>query len=464
MGRRDYPDAEEIVKRATKLQTEAGTQDALDAGAIGGWTQKHVIDAQPRGKPKIKAIGTGIIGGMVDRRVNIVGARPFGRVLSRGGDEAEAHVSDKLEPWLNTITWMGEIDDAWDHGVQYQQLTGVAWHEVLPAPSFYGDSEYEELVEEWGSAEGDEVKRVREKIRIWRRDHPLIIWRGPNPRSVFADKDERPGPSSVYEFRELERDAIKSRFPKADLGEEKHKKFAVIEFANDVYVATILLKTKAFLGSPWEHGMGCNPYVCITRGPVPDNEQGFTHVGAAFHAREMVQSLDESMTDWREGMRKEVKAPIIFRLLPLLRQAFGMEDKKIEPDKDGNVILVGDKDHGHEGAERYPTPTVNEQLGQYIGMVGMYADKTGAYMPQLMGYGPSGESAVHQDTARQSAITGELEIPHRNLQEGFAAICARFFRCVIALDESLPEGCGRSLSGQWTGSTSQRRLLSPLRT
>lgn len=443
MSRRGEPDAEKIVQRAKKHRDGASVQDTLDGQAVDHYTQAHRIETQGGKDDQPKAIGTGIVGGMVDRRVNIVGARPFIRVLSRGGDTAEQHASDTLEPWLNTIIWLAEGgEEVWSTGVQDQQLIGEAWSKVLPAPQFYNDSEYEELIDRWNRLveDSEDTAGVKEEIRVYRRDNPTIVWRYVDVRGVFFDRDDRPGLAGVYEFRKIDRDVIESRFLDTVL-EGKDKEFEVIEYANDVYVATVLCKTKTFLGEPWKHGMGCNPYVRIKRAPLRNNSQGHTRSGAAYHSREMVHSLDESMTDWRSGMRREAKSPLVYTLIPQIRVNLGIEnEKRIEPDKKGNLTLYAHKEYGKEEVARAPTPTVNEQLGQYISLVTMYADKTGAWMPQLLGEGPSGESAVHQASSRQSAITGELEIPHRNLEQGIADVGERFFRCVISLDNDLPEG------------------------
>ena len=448
MGRRDYPDAERIAKRAAKLRDNLGSQSALDTKSIDQYFQHHLIPVQ---KKEDKGVGSGIVGSMVDHRSNIEGGRPEGRVLALGGEKAETHASGKLEPWLNTAVWLAQGDfDVWDKGVKRQQTIGETAGVVLPAPQFHGGTEYKELVDEWNRLidEKEDTEDVKERMRVYRRDHFPIAWRDVDTTSCFSDWDDE-GRAEVYYFRKLSRSTIEGRFPDAEI-EENREDFDVIEHANDVYISTItpegggilgIGKGKGkLLGEPLEHGMGINPFYFITRGPVLENKEGFTRTGCAFHAREMVQSLDESLTDWRGGMHREAKPGLMVTLVPAVRRLLGVEDKKIERDpKTGNITLYASKEEGVEKAERAPTPTVNEQLGSYIGLVGMYADKSGAHVPQMLGEGPSGESAVHQSTARQSAITGELEVPHRHLQEGFAAVCERVFRCVIALDKMLPE-------------------------
>ena len=454
MGRRDKPDAERTAKRARKLQA-ASNQSALDTKSIDQYTQAHLIKAR---KKDADAIGFGMVGNMWDKRTNILGSRPLAKVIARGGLEAGEHASDTLEPWLNTIVWQAEGDfDVWDKGLQDQQGIGRAWSKVLPAAQFYGDTEYAELVAEWLRLieAQEDTDDVRKRIQAYRQNNPAIAWRYVDPTCTFREWDER-GVAGVYEFGKMTRLDIEARWPEA-LPEGKDEELDVIHYANDVWIASLLPEGGGiagtgiarspgrFLDEPWEHGMGINPYVCISRGPLRNNAQGYEFTGCSFQVREMSDSLDESATDWRSGMHREAKSPLVYHLIPQVRQNLNLPDMEIKPDDAGNIVMYGDKEHGVETVERGPVPTVNEQLGQYIGMVGSQADRSGAFVPQLMGYGSSGESAVHQDLARQSAITGEMEMPHRRLEEGFAEVCKRFFRCVIALDDQLPEGADKEM-------------------
>ncbi len=449
MGRRDYPGAERIAKRANKLRGDSSAQTTLDDTSKDQYTQAHIISAEHK---EDQAVGSGTVGGMVDRRVNIMGARPFGRILAHGGHEAEAHASGKLEPFVNAAAWLAQGDfDVWDKGVQRQQTIGETAGVVLPAPHFHGGKEYQDLKDEWNRLidEEKDTKDVRENMRVYRRDHFPIAWRDVDMATCFVDWDDE-GRAEVYYFRKLPRNTIEKRFPGIEI-EENKEDFEVIEYANDVYVATIAPKGQGFsgmgvtgpegefLGDPWKHEMGINPYYFIQRAPLIENSQGYTRTGAAFHAREMLQSLDESMTFMRSGMRREGKAPLVYRLIPAIRTFLHLEEKKIEPDMKGNLTLYGDKEHGLEDVTRGPTPTVNEQYPYYIGLLGSYIDRAGGHTPQMIGEGPSGSSAVRQSIDRQSAITGELEVPHRRLEEGFAAVCERLLRCVIALDKMLPK-------------------------
>ena len=455
MGRRDYPDAEKIAKRAKELKDKGGAQRTLDNKEIDQYHQQHVILAQQKDD---KAIGTGIVGVMVDSRVNIMGSRPRAKIMARGGQEAEKHASDTLEPWANIMPWQAQGDfDVWDTGLHDHQLIGEFWSKVLAAPQFYRDSGYMELIEEWNRLveKGEDTKDVRERVKLYRRDNPAIVWRYVDPKDVYPDPDER-GMAEVYEFRKMTRAEIESRF--GSLPEDtKDEDIEVIEYANEVYVTTVLPesggfagfgKTPArFLGDPWEHGEGCNPYVRIKRGPLRANPQGYTRSGCAYHAREMVQSLDESLTDFRGTMRREAESPVQATLIPALRVRYGLDAATIDvpsgSDNKALVLLAGEE--GEEKMGRFPVAEVNPQYPTYFGMVAAYADRAGADRPQLMGEGPSGQSAVHQDISRQSALTSELEVSHRNLEDGFAEVVKRCFRCVVALDRTLPEGASKEM-------------------
>ncbi len=447
--------ADEIVKNGTKLKDDGGSQRNLDQQAIDQYTQDRVVqaydpsgdDKQGEGKPR--KIGTGTVGMMVDRNVNVLRPKPFAKVIAFGGISAEDHASGTLEPWLNTIIWIAQGDfDVWNTGILDLDLIGEAWSKVLPAPQFWADDEYQGLVDAWNKlvedgADKDKVEEAKEKARIYRRDNCAIVWRYVDPLSVYPDRDER-GISDVYEFRKMERGEIEALG--GDIGNEKDAE--VIEWANHEYVATVLVgkggigrrvtgttKEPMFLKGPWPHGLGTHPYVRIQRDPIRANKSGHVRRGSSYHIRFMSESLDETITDWRTVMRKEVESPPIIKLNPRLRGRLNLDEKTVDVSPNKALILYMDE-HGTEEAGRYPTATVNPQLEAYFQLIATYADRAGGWRPNLIGQGPSGESAVRFSEGRQAAL-GELGVAHGNLQNGFARVGELCFRCVISLDREV---------------------------
>ncbi|MEE9569461.1 MAG: hypothetical protein V3W37_08750 [Candidatus Binatia bacterium] len=447
--------AEQIAKKAEELKKSSGSQLTLDNQAVDQYTQDRVVESYDpnrngaRGDFKPKPIGTGTVGMMVDRNVNVLRPKPFCRVIAFGGITAEEHASGKLEPWLNTIIWIAQGDfDVWNTGILDLDLIGEAWSKVLPAPQFWADDELTELVDKLNvlvaeGADEDAIKKAKETVRVYRRDNCAIVWRYVDPISVYPVWDER-GIAEVYEIRKMEKGEIERLG--GDIGEEKEAE--VIEWSNHENVASVLTgksgivnmvtgkaREPSFLRDPWPHGLGTYPYVRIQRDPIRSNKSGHTRRGSFYHLRFMSESLDETITDWRTVMRKEVESPPIIKMNPGLRQRLGLEEKTVDVSPNEPLILYVDET-GTEDAGRYPTATVNPQLGDYFSLVATYADRAGGWRPQVIGQGPSGESAVRFSEGRQAAL-GELGVAHGNLEAGFARVGELFLRSVLSLDQEV---------------------------
>ena len=445
--RRGKPDAQDIDKRAREKEAASGDQQKLDKQMISQYHQDHVIDAyQPQNtgnKKIVKPVGMGIVGTQIDRNVHVLRPRPTARVNAVGGQEAERHVSGRIEPWLNIAVWRSQGDfPVWDTGLLDQNLIGEFVSKVLPAPQFWADDEVADEVEKLNSlvSEGapeEEIKKQKAKLQRAKDDNWPIVWRYVDPTSTYDVWDER-GRAEVFEVRKITRETIESRFGAIDLPNDvkKDTELEVIEYANHEYVASILRRGRGrvnkrpaqFLKEPWKHGVGMLPYTFIRFDPMRQNDRGHTRRGASYHGREMVQMVDESITDLRTVSRKEVETPLWARLIPRLRAGLGLEEKSIKIEEGVPVILL----QGEEGSEeigRVATPTVNPNLFALVQFGAEYLDRSGAHRPETIGQGPAGQSAVHLDTARQAQIT-ELSVAHFNAQDGFANICKLHLRAL----------------------------------
>jgi hypothetical protein len=444
--RRGKPDAKDVDKRTREKEASSGSQQKLDQQMISQYHQDHVIDAyQPKStgnKKIVKPVGMGIVGTQIDRNVHVLRPRPSARVNAVGGQEAERHVSGTIEPWLNIAVWRSQGDfPVWDTGLLDQNLIGEFASKVLPAPQFWADDEVAKEVDRLNSlvSEGapeEEIKKQKAKLQRAKDDNWPIVWRYVDPTSTYDAWDER-GRAEVFEVRKLTRETIESRFGAIDLPDDvkKETELEVVEYANHTHVASVLRRgggirkrDAVFLKEPWEHGLGMLPYTFIRFDPMRQNDRGHTRRGASYHGREMVQMVDESITDLRTVSRKEVETPLWARLIPRLRAALGLEEKSITIEEGVPIVLL----QGEEGSEeigRVATPTVNPNLFALVQFGAEYLDRSGAHRPETIGQGPAGQSAVHLDTARQAQIT-ELSVAHFNAQDGFANICKLHLRAL----------------------------------
>ncbi len=450
MTRKGLPDPLDIDKRAREKEAASSAQSKLDKQMISQYHQDHVIDAyqpQSTGNKKIvKPIGMGIVGTQIDRNVHVLRPPPTARVNAVGGQEAERHVSGKIEPWLNLAVWLSQGDfPVWDTGLLDLNLIGEFASKVLPAPQFWADDEVAEEVDRLNSlvAEGaseEEVEKQKANLQRAKGEAWPLVWKYVDPTSTYREWDER-GVAEVFEVRKLTRDIIETRFGAIDLPDDLKKQtdIEVIEYANHKYVASILRgggkRPSSFLKAPWEHGLRMLPYTFIRFDPVRRNDRGHTRRGASYHGREMVQMVDESITDLRTVSRKEVETPLWARLIPRLRAALGLEEKTIKVEEGKPVILL----QGEEGSEeigRVATATVNPNLFALVQFGAEYLDRSGAHRPETIGQGPEGQSAVHLDTARQAQIT-ELSVAHSNAEDGFANICKLHLRALASLNDTV---------------------------
>jgi hypothetical protein len=456
--RRGIPDAIDIDDRAREKEKSSGAQRKLDKQMVSQYHQDHVIDAyqpQTTGNKKIvKPIGMGIVGTQIDRNVHVLRPTPSARVNAVGGNEAERHVSQTLEPWLNTAVWRSQGDfPVWDTCLLDQSLIGESMSKVLPAPQFWAEDEVEEEIDRLNElvAEGapeEEIKKQKIQVQRAKDNAWPIVWRYIDPITTYAVWDER-GIAEVFEVRKIPREYIETRFGAIDLPEDlkKQSQIEIIDYLNHTHAATILRsgtgiagtgfgkREAVFLKEPWEHGMGELPVVSISFDPMRPNDRGHTRRGASYHGREMVQMVDESITDLRTVTRKEVETPLWARIIPRLRASVGLEETKITVEE-GQPVIIYQGEEGSEELGRVATATVNPNLFALVQFGTEYLDRSGAHRPETIGQGPAGQSAVHLDTARQAQIT-ELSVAHTNAQDGFAKICRLHFRAVQSLNETI---------------------------
>lgn len=454
MSRREKPTAKYIVGLLKRKEEEFGNQARdFDKDAVEQYLQTNIKSAYTpagknvQGEPDIKAVGSGAIGFMQDQDVSIIHTKPFGHIIAFGGKDAERHASQVVEPWVNTAVWLGaQGEPVWDKGCLNLENVGRCWFKVLPAPQLWQGEDLEELVKAWNEADGEEERKsAKEKVEEYKANPANfpIVWKRCAPSSTWPESDERPGVSEVVESRKMGVAAVEARLGELPKEAKGEREIEVIEYANDVYVATAIKGATKwhhlgrdddfFLYEPWEHGLGVNPYVLINGLPMPDNNEGRTWRSATLHLHKLVPTMDEILTDMRTSFHKSAVTPYFVKADLALRAEQGIEEKQIKVEENKEVQMLITEDAG-----LFPTPEVNPTMFHFlnwgtqfmeIGMMGREAQA---------GQTMSGQSAVSQEQARQVA-NGRLAIPHQSLQDGFAQVCERFLRAVVALNKKFPE-------------------------
>ncbi|MEE9149935.1 MAG: hypothetical protein V3U27_21365 [Candidatus Tectomicrobia bacterium] len=442
---------------ATDLKDRVnGQQSRLDDQAVEQYLQTYSLSLYDpgqnegtRGESGVEAVGTGMVGFLVDQDVSVLGSRPWNTVLGLGGKTADLHASGKLEPWLNTAMWLGTRGiKVWEKQVLRLRLLGYTFSKVLPAPQLLAGDELEELVEDLNKliargASEELIKEQNGKIDDWKRDNPAIVWRDVG-RRTYAVYDDM-GLSEVVEFRWIDRYVVESLM--GDLpGDLKGRQIEVVEWANDKYVGTLLrgirgvgARNAEFIKEPWEHGLGINPYVLMEGDPMPEMSEtpesavGWFYKGAAFHLRNMLPAVDEVMSDLVTSFHAETIAPPLLKSDIETRVKMGLEEKEIKVDGNNAVNILLKEDAG-----RFPTQQINPDALRFVGMAQQFANQSGLFRPALTGAMLSGQSAVGLEESRQIA-TAELKIPHAALAQGFADAGGRFFRAVISLARDFPD-------------------------
>ena len=455
MSRTSSPDAKAIEKLAKRKSEDFNSQlNDLDNKAIEQYLQtdrKSLYQPEGQGEAALRPVGSGMMGFMDDQDVSVLHTKPLARVEPLGDRDARQHASGKLEPWLNSAIWIGAGGyRVWDKGVLALVNVGRFWSKVLPAPQItIGDdlgkmiAELNQLMEQEASEE--EIRRVKDKISDYKANPANfpIRWLYV-ATATWPVYDERPGHSEVVEKRKISCDVVEEKLGRLPDEYKDKKNIEVIEYANDIWVATVLPhggdRESGFLIPPWEHGLGVNPYVLIEGNPLPDNDEGWEWRGGAFHMRHLLPAVDEVLSDFSTNIHNETVTPPYVVVNLEQRAAHGIEDKTIEVSPNKTVKMYTGQGWREE-AGRFPTATLNPDALKFVTLAQELAYIGGLNRPALAGIAPSGQAGVTLETARQIA-TGEMKIPHSSLEEGFAQIGSRFLRAVKSLAERYPDILG----------------------
>lgn len=422
-------DAKDVMGLHEKLRGRYATQLALDNIMLDLYVQKKFLNVKRSETDlAVQPVGTGLGGFLVDQKATVLSGPLFLRVISRGGQKADRHASDRLEPYLNTALRCLE-DDQEVRGLIEQDvlLYGRAWSPLLPAPFFWADDEMREMVDKKASADEFEAYMSNNIPIVWRH------WDSKAIHPVFNDKGE---PARLVYWRQMYADDIVDRW--GDVLPARTKSDAlidVIDYVDKKEIGSVITgKEPRLAREPWEHQMGCVPVAYYAGGRLPPNNYGLYWKGALFHARELLHSMDETMTDIRTNIRDFTIAPPVVTVNPDVRGAMQGWPSTVEwkPGNETTInLLTG------ETVSRFPVSQITIDAYQYLMKAREYLELT-SLREGLSGSGPSGQSAVHLTGSNQIS-KAELQRYLDGLKRGYKKVGELLLRCPAALNAEFGE-------------------------
>ncbi len=429
------PTGKYITKLGRRLGPKFGRQKSMDDKMLDLHVQKNRLEVKPPDSDEnnVKPVGAGLAGLMVDQDLAVLGNDLVWRVIPRGGEVAEEHVSDTLEPFTNgAFKVMQEEIETFAPMKQDLRIYGRAFATgPVPAPQFWSDETMRGLVDALNAANTEEENNAaKQDLEEFKEENFPIVMRHMSAPSVWPVFNDR-GLSELIYARKMTVGDIRDRFHHEMEGKKDDEEIEVFDYFNHKWVATVIPDGEILLHS-WEHGLKTIPISWGEADKLPDNPYGLFWKGAVFHLRELLPSIDETLTDIRTNIREYTTAPPVAFLDHVARADLEGWPSEVEVKKDQTVNMLKD-----ETAGRWPVPEVTVDAYRYLGIAQGYADLVGVRRDALTGQGPAGQSAVHQNQANQIA-KAELKGAHTALIRMGERAARLLFRSVIALEKTFP--------------------------
>src|SRR3990167_2013330 len=238
---KENPDYVRVL--ATDLRSDYSGQNALDL-RMGKMYMGHQPMEVNDSREGVRRIDTGLAAVVIDQDVAVLDGEWKTNILARGGQDAERHASDTLEPFAaGALKIMQKRRSVQSPAVLDIDIYGRAFTlGPLPAPQFWGTKEYLKLIDEFEKAEEKEDReRASDALERYRRKNFPIIWRhmsAPSVRYVFGDDGDL---AEVVIERKMKVREIRDRWGKEYVEDPKGTAdIDVIEYLNKSYVATVI--------------------------------------------------------------------------------------------------------------------------------------------------------------------------------------------------------------------------------
>jgi hypothetical protein len=426
-----------IADLAESLKSEYGGQDRLNRRARAMYMSRHPMEVNPPKKEKgVRRIDLGLAGVTVDQDVSVLNGDWKITVLARGGQDAEKHASDVLEPFAAGALKVMQRTRSIAYPVSLDlDLYGYAFtFGPVPAPQFWGDAKFKELAKKYEEAEGEEeTKKAESEIEAYKRKKFPILWRHYSAPSVFPVFGDDGDLSEIVAIRKMKAREIKNRWgytPQSNGRDvDGSTDIEVVEYANKEKVA-VQVPGKDEPVHEWEHHMDRVPWAFFEGKRAPENDYGVIWRGALFHLEESLQAMDETVTDIRTSLRDQVSNKLFAKLNAPMREQLEGWDKQLDFSKNMNLLI-------DEEVGQVETAQIRNDAYHLIDRLKSITDQVGVRRDPLVGAGPAGESAVRLNVGNQAAKS-ELKPETTGLERGATQCVELLFESVKALSKQFP--------------------------
>lgn len=302
------PDAEYIKRFAERMRERWTQQDKLDETYLALDAMKNRIEvATNKDDPKPSPLRSGLVGLLNDEDAALLTITPFTHINPPSDDEDDiSHASEVLEPWLaGGMQKSQKVGPAWDRKPPAMRRLGRAWSRVLPDPEVWSGEQFKKAVDE------DDTKLLKQL----KRDNWPIIWTYVDPRKTWTYFGGRHWLPEVIEIRKMTKEEIEDTWP-GKLPAEHAKsagstEIEVFVYANWVWTKTVIAGKVPEIAHEFKHDLGMNPYILMEDQLMPDNDMGLRWKPALFHAKDLVETFDELLSDLRTNHHENTRTPVL---------------------------------------------------------------------------------------------------------------------------------------------------------
>lgn len=313
----------QVVKYATrKVEENAGQakwDQALSAMVmlanqdltVAPWNDGNVKrDAPP---PKVKRSGLANI--IAREQSRILHLTPIIKMKVPDGFPKLAEAANtKVEPFANAafkaVQDGGEVFNRQPADIV---VYGGAVDFLSPVPSRWATEEIKAAQQTLDDAEGEEeTSEAKDELAKLKMRIP-IRQRYVDPRNCWTDLDTEVLFPQAVEIREMSCDEIEDEFDvRADGCNDKcSTKHKVYHYANHAWCLSVLDQKEPKYLKEYEHYMGCNPYNFEISERPPANDLGIWRYGLLFHAEDLINEVDQILTDLATIHHEWTNSPII---------------------------------------------------------------------------------------------------------------------------------------------------------